>query len=298
VAVTAIYTGANAQTVESAVTTPLETVINGVEGMTYMTSSSTNSGFCSITVTFDIGRDPDLAAVDVQNRVNAALGRLPVDVRTPTAFTVTKSTAGFLGALGFYSENNQYDELFISNYVDRYVRDALKRVPGIGDVIIFGERRFAMRLWLDPNRLAGHGLTVADVTGALREQNVQVAAGSVGTQPAPADQQYHHQRTRRRALHRSASIRDIVVKAGKDGGLVRVKDVGRVELGAEDYSSRLRFGGLAASGVGVQLAADCERAPGVRRHDARADAAREEFPARAQVAARLRQRRHRPRVDH
>ena len=252
VAVTAFYTGANAQTVESAVTTPLETVINGVEGMTYMTSSSTNSGFCSITVTFDIGRDPDLAAVDVQNRVNSALGRLPSDVRT-NGVTVTKSTAGFLGALGFYSENNRYDALFISNYVDRYVRDALKRVPGVGDVIIFGERRFAMRLWLDPNRLAARGLTVADVTGALREQNVQVAAGSVGSQPAPPEQQYTLSVRAAGRFTETHQFEDIVVKAGQDGALVRVKDVGRVELGAEDYSSRLRFAGLEASGVGIQL---------------------------------------------
>src|SRR3954464_5674082 len=128
VSVGAFYTGANAQAVESAVTTPLESVINGVEGMTYMTSASTNNGFSSITVTFEVGRDPDLAAVDVQNRVNQALGRMPVAVRT-NGITVTKNTAGFLAALGFYSPDNRYDSLFISNYVDRYVRDSLKRVP-------------------------------------------------------------------------------------------------------------------------------------------------------------------------
>ena len=149
----AFYTGANAQAVESAVTTPLETVINGVEGMVYMTSASTNSGVSSITITFELGRDPDLAAVDVQNRVNSALGRMPLEVRT-NGINVTKGTAGFLGAIGFYSENNRYDSLFISNYLDRYVRDALKRVPGVSNIIIFGERRFAMRLWLDPNKLA------------------------------------------------------------------------------------------------------------------------------------------------
>ena len=177
VAVGAFYTGANAQAVESAVTTPLESVINGVEGMVYMTSASApTAGSRTITVTFEVGRDPDLAAVDVQNRVNSALGRMPLEVRT-NGITVTKGSAGFLGGLGFYSENNRYDSLFISNYLDRYVRDALKRVPGVANVIIFGERRFAMRLWLDPNRLAGRGLTAGDVTNALREQNVQVAAG-------------------------------------------------------------------------------------------------------------------------
>ena len=162
---------------------------HGVEGMVYITSSSTNNGLSSITVTFEVGRDPDLAAVDVQNRVNSALGRMPLEVRT-NGINVTKGSSGFLAGLGFYSDNNQYSSLFISNYVDRYVRDGLKRVPGVANVIIFGERRFAMRLWLDPNRLAGRGLTASDVTSALREQNVQVAAGSVGAQPSSADQMF------------------------------------------------------------------------------------------------------------
>ena len=252
VSVATFYTGANAEAVESAVTTPLESVINGVEGMVYMTSSSTNNGVCSITVTFEVGRDPDLAAVDVQNRVNQALGRMPVEVRA-NGITVTKNTAGFLGALGFFSPDNRYDSLFISNYVDRYVRDSLKRVPGVGNVIIFGERRFAMRLWLDPSRLAGRGLTAGDVTNALREQNVQVAAGSVGAQPSSPHQMYQLSVRAAGRLVEVSQFEDIVVKAGKDGALVRVKDVGRVELGAEDYSSRLRFAGVEASGVGIQL---------------------------------------------
>jgi HAE1 family hydrophobic/amphiphilic exporter-1 len=252
VAVSAFYTGANAQAVESAVTTPLETVINGVEGMIYMTSSSTNSGLCQITVTFEVGRDPDLAAVDVQNRVNSALGRMPLEVRT-NGITVNKGTAGFLGALGFYADDDRYDSLFISNYLDRYVRDALKRVPGIANVIIFGERRFAMRLWLDPGRLAGRGLTATDVTNALREQNVQVAAGSVGAQPSSPDQMYQLSVRAAGRLTEVNQFEEVVVKAGRDGALVRVKDVGRVELGAEDYSARLRFAGREASGIGLQL---------------------------------------------
>jgi HAE1 family hydrophobic/amphiphilic exporter-1 len=252
VSVGAFYTGANAQAVESAVTTPLESVINGVEGMLYMTSSSTNNGFCSITVTFEVGRDPDLAAVDVQNRVNSALGRMPLEVRT-NGITVTKGAAGFLGGIGFYSDNNQYSSLFISNYLDRYVRDGLKRVPGVANVIIFGERRFAMRLWLDPNRLAGRGLTATDVSNALREQNVQVAAGSVGAQPAAEDQMFQMSVRAAGRLTEVNEFEDIVVKAGSDGALVRVKDIGRVELGAEDYSSRLRFAGVEASGIGIQL---------------------------------------------
>jgi HAE1 family hydrophobic/amphiphilic exporter-1 len=252
VSVGAFYTGANAQAVESAVTTPLESVINGVEGMVYMTSASTNNGFSSITVTFEVGRDPDLAAVDVQNRVNSALGRMPLEVRT-NGISVSKGSTGFLAGLGFYSDNNQYSSLFISNYLDRYVRDGLKRVPGVANVIIFGERRFAMRLWLDPNRLAGRGLTAGDVTNALREQNVQVAAGSVGAQPSAEEQMFQLSVRAAGRLTEVTEFEDIVVKAGEDGALVRVRDIGRVELGAEDYSSRLRFAGVEASGVGIML---------------------------------------------
>ena len=252
VAVSAFYTGANAQAVESAVTTPLESVINGVEGMLYMTSASTNNGLSQINVTFEVGRDPDLAAVDVQNRVNSALGRMPLEVRT-NGITVSKGSTGFLAGIGFYSENNQYSSLFISNYLDRYVRDGLKRVPGVANVIIFGERRFAMRLWLDPNRLAGRGLTAGDVTNALREQNLQVAAGSVGAQPSSEDQMFQLSVRAAGRLTEVSEFEDIVVKAGADGALVRVRDVGRVELGAEDYSSRLRFAGVEASGVGIML---------------------------------------------
>jgi HAE1 family hydrophobic/amphiphilic exporter-1 len=252
VTVNAFYTGANAQAVESAVTTPLEQVINGVEGMRYITSSSTNSGASTISVTFDIGRDPDLAAVDVQNRVNQALGRMPAEVRT-NGISVTKQSAGFMGGLGFYSEDNRYSTAFISNYLDVYVRDAIKRVPGVGNVIIFGERKYAMRLWLDPQKLAARGLSAGDVTSALREQNVQVAAGAVGDAPADVDQMYTISVRAAGRLTEVDQFERVVVKAGADGALVRLSDVGRVELGAETYGSNLRFRGLSASGVGIQL---------------------------------------------
>ena len=252
VVVNSFYTGANALAVESAVTTPLEQVINGVEGMQFMRSSSTNTGSSSITVTFEIGRNPDLAAVDVQNRVNQALGRMPTEVRT-NGISVTKQTAGFIGAIGFYTEDDRYDSLFISNYLDLYVRDAFKRVPGVGNVLIFGERKFAMRLWLDPARLAGRGITPSDVVNALREQNIQVAAGAIGDAPSSEDQMFSISVRAAGRLTAVDQFEDVVVKAGRDGALVRVKDVGRVELGAETYSSLLRFAGKQASGIGVQL---------------------------------------------
>ena len=248
--VTAFYTGANAQEVETSVTTPLEQAINGVEGMLYMTSSSTNSGVATITVTFDITRDQDVAAVDVQNRVNQALGRMPAEVRT-NGITVQKQSTGFVMAVGVFAEKGEYDSLFLSNYLDVYVRDALKRVPGVSDVTIFGERKYSMRLWLDPDRLAAREITAGDVVSALREQNVQIAAGSIGQAPAPSGQMYQLSVRAVGRLREPAEFDNIIVKAASGGALVRLKDVGRAELGAETYSSQLRFQGVEAVGFGV-----------------------------------------------
>jgi HAE1 family hydrophobic/amphiphilic exporter-1 len=262
--VTAIYTGANAQEVETAVTTPLEQAINGVEGMLYMTSSSTNSGIATITVTFDVTRNQDVAAVDVQNRVNQTLGRMPAEVRT-TGITVQKQSTGFIMAVGVFSEKGAYDSLFLSNYLDVFIKDAVKRVPGVGDVVVFGERKYSMRLWIDPDRLAARGLTAGDVVQALREQNVQVAAGSLGQAPAPSGQMYQLSVRTLGRLSEASEFENIILKSGRDGSLVRLKDVGRAELGAETYAANLRFQGVEAVGFGVtQLPAanslDVERA--------------------------------------
>jgi HAE1 family hydrophobic/amphiphilic exporter-1 len=250
VTVSAFYTGANAQEVETAVTTPLEQAINGVEGMLYMSSSSTNSGVATINVTFDVTRDQDLAAVDVQNRVNQALGRMPAEVRT-TGITVQKQSTGFVMAVGVYAEKGEYDSLFMSNYLDVYVRDALKRVPGVSEVMIFGERKYSMRLWLDPDRMAARGLTAGDVVSALREQNVQVAAGSLGQAPAPLGQTYQLSVRAVGRLREPAEFDNIILKSGVGGSLVRLKDIGRAELGAETYAAELRFQGVPAVGFGV-----------------------------------------------
>jgi HAE1 family hydrophobic/amphiphilic exporter-1 len=248
--VTAVYTGANAQEVETAVTTPLEQAINGVEGMLYMSSSSTNSGIATVTVTFDVTRDQDVAAVDVQNRVNTALGRMPADVRT-NGITVQKQSTGFIAAVGVYAEHGEYDSLFLSNYLDLFVRDAVKRVPGVSDVIIFGERRYSMRVWLDPQKMAARAVTAGDVVNALRAQNVQVAAGSLGQPPAPTGQMYQLSVRAIGRLTEPAEFDNIIVKTGDNAALVRLKDVGRSELGAETYSSDLRFQGVSGVGFGV-----------------------------------------------
>src|SRR3984957_18254932 len=248
--VAAAYNGADAQTVESAVTIPLERSINGVEGLEYITSASGNDGSSAITATFDVSRDPDLAAVDVQNHVQAVLGLLPAQVKN-TGVTITKGLSGFVFAAAFYSDNDKYSGLFVSNYVDIYVSDALKRVPGVANVSVFGERLYAMHVWLDPQRLAARGLTATDVVSALQEQNVQVAAGQIGQPPAPTGQSFQISVRAIGRLTEASEFENIVLKTGTDGTLVRVKDVGRAELGAEDYGSRLRFDGHEAVGMGV-----------------------------------------------
>jgi hydrophobic/amphiphilic exporter-1 (mainly G- bacteria), HAE1 family len=250
VMVTSNYTGASSQVVETAVTTPLEQQINGVEGMRYLTSTSANDGTSSIVATFEIDRDIDLAAVDIQNRVSIASGRLPNEVRT-TGVTVSKTSTAFVLAAGVYAEHGEYDRLFLSNYVDIYLKDALKRVKGVADVIIFAERKYSMRVWLDPTLLASRKLTAPDVVAALREQNVQVAAGQVGQPPALPGQAYQISVRAIGRLSEPAEFGNIVLKARPDGTLVKLRDVGKAELGAEDYNSNLTFNGLPAVGFAV-----------------------------------------------
>ena len=250
VSVTAVYTGANAETVETAVTTPLEQAINGVEGMLYMSSSSSNSGTSTITVTFDVTRNQDIAAVDVQNRVNQAIGRLPAEVRQ-LGVTVQKVSQNFTSAIAVYSRGGEYGSLFVANYIDVYVRDALKRIPGVAEIQSFGGARYSMRVWLDPIRLAARELTASDVVNALREQNVNVAAGSVGESPARKGQTYQISVRAAGRLQERGEFENVIVKTARDGTLVRLADIGSVELGAETYSSLLRFQGLDAVGFGV-----------------------------------------------
>ena len=299
VSVTAFYTGANAQTVESAVTTPLEQAINGVEGMTYMTSSSHELGCLDdhrhVRRRRAIRTWPRWTSRTASTRRSAACRW----TCGPTASSVSKVTAGFMGGLGFFSKDNRYTNQFISNYLDLYVRDAIKRVPGVGDVIIFGERRYAMRLWLDPSLLAARKLTAGDVLNALREQNVQVAAGALGDQPAQAGQQYTMSVRAVGRLTEVAEFENVVVQTGGDGALVRVKDVGRVELGAEQVLGEPALPRAGSVGHGHHAAAVGQRArrriSGVMEEMARLET---ELPARARMAARVRQRQRRPRIDH
>jgi HAE1 family hydrophobic/amphiphilic exporter-1 len=250
VAVSSSYIGANAATVESAVTTLLEQQINGAEGMKYMASTSGNDGSSAITVTFDLARDPDLATVDVQGRVAAIQGRLPSDVQR-TGLVVNKQSSDFVMAIGISSKDNRYSTAFLSNYADMYLKDALKRVKGVGDVQVFGLRKYSMRVWLDPDRLARRSLTSGDVIAAVNEQNAQVPAGQIGQDPAPPGQTYQMSVRAVGRLLTPSQFENIVIRTNPDGSLVRIRDVGRVELGAESYSNIIRFKGREAVGLGV-----------------------------------------------
>jgi HAE1 family hydrophobic/amphiphilic exporter-1 len=252
VVVTSNYVGANSKDVEAAVTTILEQSINGVEGMRYMSSTSSNDGTSAITVTFQTGYDLNIAAVDVQNRVASVQGRLPAVVNN-TGITITKANSNFVLAAGFVSPDNSLSPAFISNYLDVYVADALKRVPGVGAVIIFGERKYAMRLWLDPNRLAARGLTALDVTNALAEQNVEVAAGQLGQPPSDPKQNFQMVVRVVGRLNDPRQFENLIIKNSTTAnGIVLLKDVGRAEVGAETYATSLKFSGGDAIGVGVQ----------------------------------------------
>ncbi len=249
VTVSSNYVGADSETVEKAVTIPLEESINGVEGMRYIESSSDNSGTSQITVTFQTGYDLDIAAVDVQNRVASVQGRLPAAVNA-SGISINKSRSNFVFGAGFYTLDGRYSQEFISNYLDVYVKDALKRVPGVGDVMIFGERKYAMRIWLDPVRMAARGLTASDVVSALQEQNIEVPAGQLGQPPSDPKQAYQIPVRVVGRLTSPAEFDNIIVK-NSPNGVVLLKEIGHAEIGAEDYSTSLKYSGHDAMGIGV-----------------------------------------------
>jgi HAE1 family hydrophobic/amphiphilic exporter-1 len=248
--VTANYSGASAEVVEKAVTDILERQINGVQGLKYLSSSSSNDGTSSITATFSRSRDKDIAAIDVQNRVSLAEPQLPEPVKQ-TGVNVSKQSNSLLLGIGLYSANGKYNNVFLSNYADRYLVDPIKRLSGVGGVRIFGERRYAMRLWLDPIKLASQSLTTDDIVQALKEQNLQVGAGQIGKEPAPKGQEFQIDLRASSQLTNVEDFNNLILKTGDNGLIVRFKDVGRVELGAENYNSFLRYRGYDAVGLGI-----------------------------------------------
>ena len=248
--VRANYDGANATVVENAVTNILERQINGTPGLRYITSNSSNSGTSSITATFDSSMNQDLASVDVQNRVATAEPQLPEEVQR-NGVTVTKQSTNILLGFGLYSEDDRYDNLFMSNYADLYLVDPLKRINGVADVRIFGERRYAMRMWLDTEKLAKRNLTTQDVVTAVRNQNIQVGIGKIGAEPAPEGQEFQLDLQAVSQLTSKKEFEDLLISTDDNGDLIRFRDVGRVELGAQDYGSFLRYRQKEAVGLGI-----------------------------------------------
>ncbi|MDX1424642.1 MAG: efflux RND transporter permease subunit, partial [Kiloniellales bacterium] len=250
VVVNASYPGANAETVAKIVVAPLEQEINGVEGMIYMSSYSTSDGSAQITVTFALGTDLDQAQVQVQNRVTAAEPRLPEEVRRQ-GVTTQKSSPDLMMVVHMLAPDDAYDQLYVSNYARTRVREELVRLRGVGDVMLFGEREFSIRVWLDPDKLAAYGLTAGDVVEALREQNVQVAGGALGAPPAPEGTPFQVTVSTQGRLDDPREFRRIIVKSTEDGRIVRVWDVARVELGARDYVRNSYLNGKPAVALGI-----------------------------------------------
>ncbi len=249
--VRAIYPGASAEVLETTVAAPIEQSINGVEKMLYMDSTSSGDGAVTINVTFDVGTDLDIAAVNVNNRVNQVLSKLPQEVQRQ-GLTVAKSSANFLVVASLYSEDDRYDSLFISNYITQNVIDPIKRVPGTTNVQIFGAKDYAMRIWLRPDRMAQLGVTVGDISGAVTEQNAQYAAGKIGAPPGNTEELTLTVTARGRLLE-ATDFANIVVRSGDKGSVVRLRDVARVELGSKDYNFYGRVNGHPSVPVGVFL---------------------------------------------
>jgi HAE1 family hydrophobic/amphiphilic exporter-1 len=250
IVVRANYPGADARTVAATVATPLEQQINGVEDMLYMSSYATSDGAMSLTITFKLGTDLDTAQVLVQNRVAIATPRLPQEVRT-LGVTTLKSSPDLMMVVHMLSPDETYDQLYVSNYARNNVRDVLLRLGGVGDLIIFGERQYSLRVWLDPEKLAAFGLTSGDVVRAVQEQNVQVSGGSLGAQPAPSDNAFQLVVTTQGRFEDPRQFRSIIVRATADGKLVRLQDVARVELGAQDYVTNSYLNGKPAVALAI-----------------------------------------------
>jgi len=248
--VTATYPGANAQVVADNVAAPIEKEVNGVDKMLYMSSSCSNDGRYTLAVTFAVGTDPDIDQVNLQNRLQLAMSKLPQAV-VDQGIDVRRRSSDILGAVEFFSPKGTRDKLFLSNYVSRNIKDALVRIDGVSDVHIFGEFEYSMRIWMDPERLTARGLTADDVTTAIRQQNIQAAVGSIGTSPADTGQQLQYTLQARGRLDTPVDFENIVVRSNDQGGLVRVRDVARVELGARSYLTRSIFNGQASLAIGI-----------------------------------------------
>ena len=250
IVVRATYPGADADTVAKTVAAPIEEEVNGVEGMIYMSSYSTSDGAMALTITFELGTDLDAAQVLVQNRVAIAEPRLPEEVRR-LGITTTKSSPDLMMVVHMLSPDDSFDQLYVSNYARSRVRDVLVRLEGVGDLRIFGERQFALRVWLDPDQLSAYGMTASDVVQALREQNVQVSGGSIGAPPNTTQNAFQYTVTTQGRFESAREFRYVIVKATEDGRLIQLQDVARIELGARDYNLNSYLNNKAAVALGI-----------------------------------------------
>ncbi|OAI16552.1 RND transporter [Methylomonas lenta] len=250
VVVTASYPGANAKVVAETVATPIEQEVNGVEDMLYMSSQSTNSGTMSLTITFKPGTNLDKAQVLVQNRVALAEPKLPEEVGRQ-GISVNKRSPDLSLVVGLISPDKRYDSIYLSNYALLQIKDTLARLPGVGEIVVFGARDYSMRLWLNPEKIAARDLTASEVVSSIREQNVQVAAGVVGQQPSPENAEFQYTVSTLGRLQEPEQFGDIVIKQGPDGQITQLKDVARIELGAKDYNSGLYLNGDQAVGLAI-----------------------------------------------
>ncbi|HYF06388.1 MAG TPA: efflux RND transporter permease subunit, partial [Acetobacteraceae bacterium] len=253
VSVTTRYPGASAAVVEQTVAQVLESSVNGVDRMIYMRSNSANDGTYSLTVSFQLGTNPDIATVNVNNRVQAALARLPQEVQR-NGVTVRKQSSAILQFIFLFSENGQHQPLFLSNYVTINIIDRLARVPGVGQVFLFGALDYSMRIWFDVDRLISLNLTPSDVITAIQQQNVQAPVGRIGARPISDDQQFQMNLETRGRLSTAEEFGEILIRANPDGSTLRVRDVARVELGAATMDTESRYNGQPAVTFGIYLA--------------------------------------------
>ena len=281
IAITATYPGASAKILEDTVTQVIEQKMKGLDRLSYIASTSESNGSVTITLTFENGTDPDTAQVQVQNKLALATPLLPSQVQQQ-GVQVVKSSTNFLNILAFTSEDGRMNGADLSNYVSANIQDAIGRVDGVGDTTLFGAQ-YAMRIWLDPDKLENFSLTPLDVKDAIQAQNVQVSSGQLGALPASGNQQLNATITSQTQLRSAAEFEDILLRTQTDGAQVRLRDVARVELGSESYSNASRFNGKPAAGLAIKLAPGANALDTVKAIDARIDEFKPFFPAGVQV---------------
>ena len=252
ISVDATYSGASATVVAETIAAPLENQINGATGLLYMNSSSSSDGRMALTATFETGTDPDDALVEINNRIAAATPLLPEQVRR-LGVTARKSTSSILGAVTLQAPDGRYDEVYLSNYALVNIVDELKRVRGVGNAQLFGLKYYSMRIWMDPDRMQALGMTPSEITRALRNQNEQLPAGAIGSQPLDEPVDFTYTMTTKGRLNTPDEFAQIVLRRDADGGVVRLKDVARVELGGQDYLFSSQLNGKLAVPIGIFL---------------------------------------------